>query len=96
MNSFKTNQPRLHVEDRWAHFDSMPRELKEIFWYCAGPRWSTASLDSSPKHLAKLRARVAELESRLTLDTYGPDHPQAERGTEYAEATALLRSCGLE
>jgi len=84
--------PQLHG-NKWVRFDAYPREVKELFWYALSGR---AGMEGATKaDVPFLKRRLAEILARDCLNTYGPDHPQAERGTAEAEAARILQELGL-
>jgi hypothetical protein len=85
--------PKLYG-DKWARFDAYPREVKELFWYAHNGQFAITAKDASER-LPCLKEMLAKCLARDCLETYGPDHPQAERGTAEAEAARLIRELGL-
>jgi hypothetical protein len=59
----------------WDHFDSLPREYKELAW--EGPRCFIPMLTSIP--VETMKRQMEELYAKDTLKVYGPNHPQAFR-----------------
>ncbi len=81
--------------DKWERFDSFPRHVKEALWECHRGTLTFTRDQARTLSPRQIRESVAKLLARDCLETYGPDHPQAEQGTRYAEADALLKSIGL-
>ena len=76
MNNSSTTFAKKAVHD-WAHYDALPRHIKELIWEAPGNSTTAKNLTIWPS-AETIRTLKAPLYMRNAALHYGPDHPQAQ------------------